>query len=368
MSPSLTWPKPWPPSSGSAGARPTGRGPLTCVLQRGGGAPQIPPSPTPPHSVSSGQICSRDERSASTPAWPRTRVRCRSPTLIAVPTLPVAASSRRRSNVQTADPARAGARMSRPQPARAGARMSRPRNGRLGYFSSRACREEPTMSQQHLDRLTSIDASFLHQEGRGIAHAHRRACCMFEGPAAGLCRRTWITCAAGCIWFPATARSWPPRRWRRDALCGSTIQDFNLDYHVRHAALPAPGTEEQLFLLVSRTRLPTAWIAIQAAVGDAGWSRVWPTAALPSCSKTHHSLVDGVAGVDLATVLFDLEREPRGNPAPIRRTHSSPGRPAARAVRSSSWSWPACAGWSTRPPLGLTARAIGRCRPAGHLG
>src|SRR5437667_320491 len=28
-------------------------------------------------------------------------------------------------------------------------------------------------------------------------------------------------------------------------------------------------------------------------------------------SKTHHSLVDGISGVDLATVLFDLDPEPR---------------------------------------------------------
>ena len=39
-------------------------------------------------------------------------------------------------------------------------------------------------------------------------------------------------------------------------------------------------------------------------------------------SKTHHSLIDGIAGIDLATVLFDLE--------PIPRRSSTPGAPGAR--------------------------------------
>ena len=43
-------------------------------------------------------------------------------------------------------------------------------------------------------------------------------------------------------------------------------------------------------------------------------------------TKTHHSLIDGIAGVDLATVLFDLSREP----PPIK--HS--GRAVAAAPRA----------------------------------
>ncbi len=38
------------------------------------------------------------------------------------------------------------------------------------------------MAQQHLDRLTSIDASFLHQEGQA-SHMHIGAVLLFEGPA-----------------------------------------------------------------------------------------------------------------------------------------------------------------------------------------
>ena len=37
------------------------------------------------------------------------------------------------------------------------------------------------MAQQHLDRLTSTDASFLHQEGAS-SHMHIGGVLLFEGP------------------------------------------------------------------------------------------------------------------------------------------------------------------------------------------
>ena len=87
---------------------------------------------------------------------------------------------------------------------------------------------------------------------------------------------------------------------------------FNLEYHVRHAALPAPGTERQLFQLVAR-------IASQQLDRSKPLWESWLVEGLERdrfalIFKTHHALVDGVAGVDLATVLFDLSPAPA--PAP----------------------------------------------------
>ena len=39
-------------------------------------------------------------------------------------------------------------------------------------------------------------------------------------------------------------------------------------------------------------------------------------------TKTHHAMIDGVAGVDIATVLFDLTPDPSENPRPTRRVPS----------------------------------------------
>ena len=77
---------------------------------------------------------------------------------------------------------------------------------------------------------------------------------------------------------------------------------------MRHTALPAPGTEEQLFLLASR-------IASQQLDRSKPLWENWLVEGLDGdrfalISKTHHALVDGIAGVDLASVLFDIEREP----------------------------------------------------------
>ena len=72
---------------------------------------------------------------------------------------------------------------------------------------------------------------------------------------------------------------------------------FNLEYHVRHSALPAPGTEEQLFQLTSRI------VSQQLDRSKPLWES-WLIEGLEDdrfalIFKTHHALVDGVSGVDL---------------------------------------------------------------------
>ena len=83
---------------------------------------------------------------------------------------------------------------------------------------------------------------------------------------------------------------------------------FNLDYHVRHTALPRPGSEEQLRQLVGR-------IFSQRLDRSKPLWEIWLVQGLEDnrfalISKTHHALVDGVSGVDIATVLFDLQPVP----------------------------------------------------------
>jgi len=85
--------------------------------------------------------------------------------------------------------------------------------------------------------------------------------------------------------------------------------DFNLEYHVRHTALPSPGSEEQLRNLAARVfsqgldRSRPLWeFWVVEGLHDGGWAMVW---------KTHHALIDGISGVDLGTVMFDLSPIPR---------------------------------------------------------
>jgi WS/DGAT/MGAT family acyltransferase len=79
---------------------------------------------------------------------------------------------------------------------------------------------------------------------------------------------------------------------------------FNIEYHLRNTALPAPGGESELRKLVGRVmsqpldRSKPLWeIWVVDGLEDNRWAML---------SKTHHALVDGVAGTDLLAVIMDL--------------------------------------------------------------
>src|SRR5579859_5807770 len=178
------------------------------------------------------------------------------------------------------------------------------------------------MSQQHLDRLTSIDASFLHQEGEA-SHLHIGGVLLFEGPAPRF--EDFLDHVRSRLHLVPRYRqklATPPLETGRQLWVDDP--DFNIEYHVRHTALPAPGTEEQLFLLAAR-------IASQQLDRSKPLWENWLVEGLEGdrfalISKTHHALVDGVSGVDLATVLFDLQREPAPPPEDLEpwRPHPEP--------------------------------------------
>ena len=162
------------------------------------------------------------------------------------------------------------------------------------------------MPQQHLDRLTSTDASFLHQEG-ATSHMHIGGVLIFEGPAPPF--GDFLDHVRGRLHLVPRYRhklATPPLETGRPLWVDD--HDFNLEYHIRHTALPSPGSEEQLFLLTSR-------ISSQPLDRSRPLWEMWLVEGLAGgkfalISKTHHALVDGISGVDLASVLFDLEPEP----------------------------------------------------------
>jgi diacylglycerol O-acyltransferase len=80
---------------------------------------------------------------------------------------------------------------------------------------------------------------------------------------------------------------------------------FDLDYHVRHVALPLPGTDEQL------KGLSADILSRPLDRGRALWE-LWIVEGLPerrfaSVTKAHHCMVDGVSGVDLASGMMGTE-------------------------------------------------------------
>jgi diacylglycerol O-acyltransferase len=89
---------------------------------------------------------------------------------------------------------------------------------------------------------------------------------------------------------------------------------FAIDWHLRTAALSKPGSNSQLAAVVARElsrrldRSRPLW-EMTVIEGLAGRR----TALMP---KMHHALVDGLAAIDIGTVLLDPTREPLHIPAP----------------------------------------------------
>ncbi|HEX8051435.1 MAG TPA: wax ester/triacylglycerol synthase family O-acyltransferase [Thermoleophilaceae bacterium] len=159
----------------------------------------------------------------------------------------------------------------------------------------------------HKDRLTSVDASFLVQEKRS-SHMHVGAILLFEGPPPdytdfleGIRSRMHLTPRyRQKLAFPRFEMGRP--MWVDDPT-------FNLEYHVRHTALPTPGSVDQLLKLAGRIysqrldRSKPLWETwLIQGMDDNRFALI---------TKTHHSMIDGIAGVDLASVLFDIDPVPR---------------------------------------------------------
>jgi diacylglycerol O-acyltransferase len=162
------------------------------------------------------------------------------------------------------------------------------------------------VAQAHLDRLTSIDASFLTNESSD-AHMHVGAVLIFEGPPPAYddflehvdARLHLVPRFRQKLAFPPVETGRP--FWIDDP-------NFNLAYHVRHSALPSPGSEEQLRNIAGR-------LYSQSLDRSKPLWEVWLVQGLESnrfalVTKTHHALVDGISGVDIATVLFDVKPVP----------------------------------------------------------
>lgn len=95
--------------------------------------------------------------------------------------------------------------------------------------------------------------------------------------------------------------------WRVD-------DDFDIDHHVRHSALPGPGDFRQLFELTARLHATRM-----------GWERpLWEAHIIEGLAggrtavytKTHHALIDGVSAIRLIQSVLDADPERRDMMAP----------------------------------------------------
>jgi WS/DGAT/MGAT family acyltransferase len=156
------------------------------------------------------------------------------------------------------------------------------------------------------DRLTGLDSSFLHLE-RDSAHMHVAGCMVFDGEAPTY--DELVEQISGRLHLVPRYRqrlAFVPLNQGRPVWVDDP--HFNIAFHVRHTALPSPGGDAQLRRLAGR-------VFSQALDRSRPLWEIWLVEGLAEdrfalLSKTHHALVDGVSGVDIATVLFDTSPDP----------------------------------------------------------
>ena len=159
-----------------------------------------------------------------------------------------------------------------------------------------------------MDRLNPLDAAFIDAED---ADPHTSmaiaSVAVFEGPVPS--HEETLEYLAGrlprVVGYRRKLRTVPFRLgrpvWVEDP-------DFDLRYHVRRTALPAPGGDRQLADLMAR-------IMSQRLDRDHPLWEYWFIEGLAEghwalLSKVHHCMVDGVSGTDLYRVIFDFSPEP----------------------------------------------------------
>jgi diacylglycerol O-acyltransferase / wax synthase len=162
------------------------------------------------------------------------------------------------------------------------------------------------------DRLSPLDAAFLHVEDH-VSHMHIGSVVVFEGPPPPFNDVVAMVDAK----LDLVPRYRQKVRFVPFELGRPVWVDdphFNIEYHLRHTALPAPGGEEELRRLVGRV------MAQQLDRSKPLWE-IWMVEGLEGgrwavVAKTHHALVDGVSGTDLLAVIMDLDpATPRPEPS-----------------------------------------------------
>ena len=179
-----------------------------------------------------------------------------------------------------------------------------------------------------MQRLSSLDAGFLQLEN-DRQQMHVGSLLLFEGPAP-----TYDELSA----YIQSCLDRLPRHRQRvqrmplDLARPVWVDDphFLLDYHLRHTAIPAPGGDTQLRNLFGRVlsnRLdvdrPLWELWLVEGLTDDRWALI---------TKTHHAMIDGLAGNELMEVLLDNTPD-AARPAP--RAWQPTGPPSRLGITAS---------------------------------
>jgi WS/DGAT/MGAT family acyltransferase len=172
--------------------------------------------------------------------------------------------------------------------------------------------------QPHYNRLSALDASFLAIEDAN-SHMHIGSVGLYDAapltrPEGGLDIARIETFLEGQMYRKERFRQKLALVPRVDHPVWVDDETFNIHYHVRHTALPAPGDLRTLKRLVGRV------MSQQLDRGKPLWE-LWFVEGVEGgrfaiISKVHHCLADGIAGTDLITSLLTTSPDDVLEPGP----------------------------------------------------
>jgi diacylglycerol O-acyltransferase len=134
--------------------------------------------------------------------------------------------------------------------------------------------------------------------------------------------------------------------WRPD-------EQFDIEHHVRHSALPKPGRVRELLELCSR--LHSTRLAWERPLWEAHVIEGMRDGRVAMYTKTHHALVDGVSAMRLLASVLSTDPDRRGMPAPWAAA-PEPSRPVKERTPVELSELPTQA---LRTALGISAEAAG---------
>ena len=173
-----------------------------------------------------------------------------------------------------------------------------------------------------MERLSTQDASFLYVENE-FNHMSIATVTIFEGPPPKQDEiESMVSSKLHLVPRYRQRVRFIPLDLGRPVWCDDP--HFSLRYHVRHTGLPAPGSAEQLQMMVGRVmsqqldRTKPLWeLWVVEGLEDGNWAILL---------KMHHCVADGVAATDLLSALLDEKRsqkhpqppewEPEKQPSP----------------------------------------------------
>lgn len=191
------------------------------------------------------------------------------------------------------------------------------------------------MAAADYERLTALDVSFLGFENANV-HMHVAAVSLFDAtPHSDDSGKLDYEAIRGAIEQALVTTPRFRQKLVKVPLFRNAVwvddDHFNLEYHVRHTALPPPGDERDLQRLAGRI------LSQKLDRGRPLWE-MWVVEGLEGgrfalIVKAHHCMVDGVAGLDILTGMLRLEPEVKRPDAANSRTPDWTPRPQVSEMR-----------------------------------